>query len=361
MKIKRDTAATIARQVLEATGAPAATAERVVSSLLAADDRGVATHGLGLLPLYTEMITSQVIDPAARPRRETIGDSLARVDGRRAFGQLTGELAVETGLELVRHHGIAAVGIRDGTHLGRLGEWAELACAEGSVFLAFTNTAGGALNVAGAGSSERVLSTNPLAIGVPTFSGLEHDVIIDFAASQVSGSRIREAANAGERIDPDWVVPRSGGETDDPRAFLDHSAALRPLGGRTAGHKGFGLMVAGEMLGALAGALMAGERRTDWFSNGALFCFLDVGRLVEPDEWAARARALADYLAERGNRMPGAGRGPAPKAGVGDSPTRDIELPDHTVASLLELAHTHGVDDHGIQAPAGGAGVTRGW
>lgn len=358
MKIQRNTAATLARQVLEAKGAPPDTAERVVSSLLAADSRGAATHGLGLLPLYVEMIAAQVIDPAARPERETLGASLARVDGRGAFGQLTGELAVATGLELVRHHGIAAVGIVDGTHLGRLGEWAEGACAEGCVFLAFTNTSGGALNVAGAGGSERVLSTNPLAIGVPTFNGLDHDVIVDFAASQVSGSRIREAANAGERIDPDWVVPRSGDETDDPRAFLDHSAALRPLGGRTAGHKGFGLMVAGEMLGALAGALMAGERQTEWFSNGALFCFLDVKRLVDPDEWADRARALRDYLAERGNRMPGAGGAPQPASHAADG---EIELPDHTVASLLELARSHGVDDHGIQPPAGGAGITRGW
>lgn len=358
MKIDEGIAGSIAREVLEALDAPTATAARVIDSLLAADRRGVGTHGLGLLPLYADLVNAGVIDPRSHPETEILSDSLARIDGRRAFGQLTGACAVDLGLKLVKRHGIAAVGVKDGTHLGRLGEWAERACDGGAVFLAFTNTSGGALNVAGADSGQRLLSTNPLAIGVPTFEALEHHMVIDFASSQVSGSRIRDIANAGGRLDPDWLVPLQGGETDDPQAFLDQSAALRPLGGRTAGHKGFGLMVAGEMLSALAGALMAGEGETAWFSNGALFCFLDASRFTDTREWGARARDFRDYLAERGARMPGSGGAVSMIYSEGQ---RELELAEHVVAGLLQLATKLDVDTRGLAVPAVGAGVTKGW
>jgi uncharacterized oxidoreductase len=355
MRIKAATAAEVAAGILAALGAPAASAQRVAASLLAADRRGVGTHGLSLLPLYADLVRAGVIDPAAQPAVEPLGDCLARVAGQGAFGQLTGERAVDLGLELLPRQGIAAVGIVDGTHLGRLGEWAERACDQGAAFLAFTNTAGGALNVAGPGGAGRVLSTNPLAIGIPTCGALAHHVIVDFAASQVSGSRIRETANAGGRLDPDWVVTGSGESTDDPFAFLEGAAALRPLGGRSAGHKGFGLMVASELLAALAGGLMAGERETPGFSNGALFCLLDVRRFSAPRQWGERARHFRDYLAARGYRLPGAGRGAEDSDG-------SIELADHALAAMIDLARELAVDTLGLCRPgAGGGTVTRTW
>ena len=342
----------LAVDVLTARGTPLNRAQRVVQSLLLADRKGVATHGLGLFPLYCELIDAAVIDPAAQPGATRLGDSLGRVDGQRAFGQLSGELAVDLGCDLLARHGIAAVGIYDGTHLGRLGEWAERACGHGAVFLAFTNTSGGARNVAGPSGGRRLLSTNPLAIGVPTFDGCD-PVIVDFASSQVSGSRIREAANAGGELDPDWLVGDDGVSAADPQAFLSGRAALRPLGGRSAGHKGFGLMVASEMLAALAGAMMAGERNAPWFSNGALFCFLDAARYVEPGEWAHRCREFRDYLAARDCRLPGS----RPPAAV-DGP---LMLAPHTLASLVDIARTCAVDTRGLQDAARGAGVTRTW
>ena len=58
------------------------------------------------------------------------------------------------------------VGLRNCGHLGRLGDWAEMAAEAGQVSLHFLNTSG-AQRVAPFGGSDRRLSTNPLAIGVP--------------------------------------------------------------------------------------------------------------------------------------------------------------------------------------------------
>lgn len=209
-------------------------------------------------------------------------------------------LAVGNQLELLSAAGISSVVVEDGAHLGRLGEWAELACESGAAMLAFTNTSGGALNVAGPGRAERVLSTNPVAIGIPSLGGLDHHVVVDFATCQVSGSRIRETINAGEAIDPDWICASDDAPSDLAEAFLGGYAALQPLGGNTSGHKGFGLMVAAELLAALAGSAIAGERENPGFSNAALFCFIEVDRFVNREQWGARLRAFRDYLSTKG-------------------------------------------------------------
>lgn len=353
MKIPVSTATELASDLFRALGAPPATAVRTAASLVLADQRDTPTHGLALLPLYAELIDEGLIDPASTPEATSLGGAIARVDGRRAFGQLSAALAVERCLQALPEHGVAAAGIVDGTHLGRLGEWAERACERDAVFLAFTNTGGGARNVAGPQSAKRVLSTNPIAIGVPACGAADHHIIIDFAASQTSGSRIREVANAGGRLDPDWLVRDDGEATDDPADFLEGLAALRPLGGRSAGHKGFGLMVAGELLAALAGNLMAGERSAGGFTNGALFCLLDVKRFGERESWAERIVAFRDYLAAHGCRLPGAGKA----AGAGET----LELPDHVAGGIAALADRLGVDRRGLEAAATAAAVTRTW
>jgi uncharacterized oxidoreductase len=353
MRFPVASATQLASDLICALGAPQATAARIAASLVLADQRDTPTHGLALLPLYAELIDEGLIDPASTPDATSLGGAITRVDGRRAFGQLTAALAVDHCLRALPQHGVAAAGIVDGTHLGRLGEWAELACEQDAVFLAFTNTGGGARNVAGPHSAGRVLSTNPIAVGIPACGALDHPVIVDFAASQTSGSRIREVANAGGRLDPDWLVRDDGQATDDPAAFLEGLAALRPLGGRSAGHKGFGLMVAGELLAALAGNLMAGERRESGFTNGALFCVLDISRFGEREAWAERVAAFRDYLTANDCRLPGAGKA----AGDGDT----LTLPDHVTGGIAALAERLGVDRRGLEPTASGAGVTRTW
>lgn len=291
--------------ILRTCGASEDVARQVVESLLASDQRGAHTHGLSLLPLYVEMLKAGSIDPTASPEIQDVGACMVRVDGHSCFGQLTASLTVREGLKKVKTHGIAAAVIQNGSHLGRLGEWAEMACKEGVGFIGLTNTSGGALNVAGPGSPDRVLSTNPIVFGIPTFNGLSHDILVDFASSQVSGSRIRELANLSGKLDPDWVVSQDG-ESENPLDFINGLSALRPLGGKSAGHKGFGLMVAAELFSALGGGDLAGENKPQWFSNGAIFIFLDFRRFLDSSEWAPRMKQFSSYLGLHGNRLPGA-------------------------------------------------------
>ena len=329
-----------ATDLLCALGVPAESAARVAESLAAADRLGCHTHGTGLLPLYAKMIDAGSLDPLAQPSVDSYAGSSARVDGHDGFGQLTGELAVRIGIEKAQDGGVAAVGIRNGGHLGRLGEWAQMAASGGMLFLAFCNTGGGARNVAPFGSHERRLSTNPIAFGIPVFGALSHDIIADFATSQVSGSVIREHFLTGKPLDPEWTTTANGDPLTDARDFIEGDGALLALGGRVSGHKGYALAIIAEILGGIAGGLMAGEHDPEWFSNAALFLFVDPLRFLPRDDLMRRVAGLAEYLHEAGARLPGAGTYRREEGIPGDG----IELPAHVCSALGQLAGELGLE-----------------
>jgi len=323
-----------AGDVLRALGAPADTAECVAEFLLDADKSGSNTHGVGLLPLYAEMIAAGSLDPLAKPKLDWPAGSTIRVNGHNAFGQLTGELAVRTGIDKVREHGVVAVGIRNGGHLGRLGDWARIAASSGMLFLAFCNSGGGARNVAPAGGHDRRLSTNPIAFGVPAFDALPFDIIADFATSQVSGSAIRECFLAGRPLGADWAATADGKPLTDARAFMRGDGALLPLGGHETGHKGYALAVIAEILGGIAGGMMAGEHDPEWFSNSALFLILDPLKFLSREEIGLRVRNLAAYLHEGHGRLPGEGAQQRKMS----AEQRGLELDGHVCSALRRLA-----------------------
>jgi uncharacterized oxidoreductase len=361
MHIKADLIRTFATDVLRALGAPADSAARVAASLTMADRLGCHTHGTGLLPLYAKMIAAAALDPLAQPSVDSRAGSLARIDGHDSFGQLTGALAVRIGIETARDSGISAVGIRNGSHLGRLGEWAAMAASGEMLFLAFCNSGGGARNVAPFGAHERRLSTNPVAFGIPVFGSLPHHIIADFATSQVSGSVIREHLFSGKALDPEWATTANGEPLTNARDFIEGAGALLPLGGRVSGHKGYALAIIAEILGGIAGGMMAGEHDPEWFSNAALFLFVDPLKFLPRDELSRRIARLAAYLHQAGARLPGAGAYRREEEMPGDG----ITLPAHVCSALGQLAGELGLELPAALAEmtnaADGPGTARTW
>src|SRR5258708_6665174 len=107
---------------------------------------------------------------------------LAVVDGQFGFGQTVGAQAVKIGIGKCKAMGLAAVALRNSGHLGRIGDWAEMAAKEGLVSLHFVNIVGSVL-VAPFGGVERRFSTAPVCIGIPRPG--EEPVLLDFATSLV--------------------------------------------------------------------------------------------------------------------------------------------------------------------------------
>jgi len=219
-------------------------ARRLVDSNLVGHD----SHGVIRVSKYLEWMRKGWLLANQPPTLVFDSDTLAIVDGNRGFGQVIGEYATKLGIGKAAKKGVAMIGLRNCGHLGRLGDWAEMAADAGQVSLHFLNTSG-AQRVAPFGGSDRRLSTNPLAIGVPVSGG--DPTILDVTTSTVAEGKLMVAVNKGEKVPEGWIVDKDGKPTVDPQDFYD-GGALLTIGA----HKGSGLSIVTDLL---AGAVTTGK------------------------------------------------------------------------------------------------------
>jgi len=294
--VEADALESFARTALVEAGAPAETAGTVAASLVDADLVGHTSHGVVRVPYYAEIVREGAIDPAAEPTVESAGP-FHQVVGGAAFGQLAAGRAVDLLVETTRERGVAAVGIRDSGHVGRIGEWAERVAAEGLLFASWVNLQGGSQRIAPHGSADRRLGTNPLTFAVPAFDALPFDPVYDGATSQVAHGKIIERDGSGETLPPAWTVTGSGDPVERAADFEAGEGALLPLGGRETGYKGFGLATMAELFAGLLGdGPVASEPEQDWRGNGAAFLAVDPRVFTTREAVATRVEALAEHI-----------------------------------------------------------------
>ena len=155
-----------------AAGADGRNASCLADHQVRSNLRGVDTHGIWHLPLYVDQILAEQLLPANWPEviRETAVSAL--VDGNWTFGQTTAMVATEIAVEKALGQGMAAVGTVRCNHIGRVGHFVEMAAAKGCVGIVVAGGFSEILPVAAPfGGRERVLSTNPVAMGFPAGEG----------------------------------------------------------------------------------------------------------------------------------------------------------------------------------------------
>lgn len=281
-------------------GTPDRIAEIVARSLIGADICGHESHGvIRLATTYSDLINDQQIVPRNTPTVQREANTFAQIDGNMAFGQLVGKLAVSVIIEKARKNGIAIVGIRNGNHLGRIGEWAERVAEEGLLFCAFVNLSGGSFMVAPPGSAERRLGTNPISFGIPTYDVLTFPIILDMATSQVAHGKITKRDVEEKDLPENWTSDSSGNPVTDASKFENGDGALLTLGGRSTGHKGFGLSVVAELFAGLIGdSTVSGQNSECWANNSATFIAIDPTEFSKTSDIRKRIRALTNHIRE---------------------------------------------------------------
>ena len=228
--------------ILRAAGADARNADRVAEALVSSNLAGVDTHGVMHLPGYVKAIGNDEIVPTAWPEVLSETPATALVSGNWGLGHVTAKYAMELAIEKGREQGIAIVGTVQTNHIGRLGEYAELAASRGMIGLVWAGGYGEQKPMAVPfGGSKAVLHTNPLAMGFP--AGDEPTIVLDFATTAIAGSKVLLAQQGGKPVPPDALVDKHGNPTTDPATFNDGGAQL-PFGG----HKGYAIMLAVEYL-----------------------------------------------------------------------------------------------------------------
>jgi LDH2 family malate/lactate/ureidoglycolate dehydrogenase len=235
--------------VFERLGLSAADARLTAGMLVAANARGVDSHGVVRLRIYADRLRSGGIKPHGEPQTISEGPAYALLDGCDGVGQLIALRAMRLAVEKAGTSTVAVVGVRNSNHCGALAPYGLIAVEQGMIGFGTTNASP---TMAPWGGGRRLLGTNPLCIAVP--GGRERPLVLDMATSSVSLGKIIVAAMAGEEISTAWGFDRQWQPTADPAA-VTNGGSLQPLGG----YKGSGLSM---LLDVLSGVLAGGAFST---------------------------------------------------------------------------------------------------
>src|ERR1017187_1358803 len=139
-------------------------ARRIASYLTTANLTGHDSHGVIRVPVYIRWKKMGSVVPDQTVELVVDTPSLAVVDGKFGYGQTVTPQAVRIGIEQCQKAGLAAIALRNAGHIGRVGDWAEMAASEGLVSVHLVNAAGSLL-VAPYGGVEKRLATAPHCVG----------------------------------------------------------------------------------------------------------------------------------------------------------------------------------------------------
>jgi hydroxycarboxylate dehydrogenase B len=331
-------------------------ARRIATYLTTANLTGHDSHGVIRVPVYMRWKTTGWVVPNQTPEVVVDTPSLVVVDGKFGYGQTVTPVAVRIGIDKCKKAGLAAVALRNSGHLGRVGDWAEMAAAEGLVSVHFVNAAGSLL-VAPFGGVEKRLSTAPYCVGIPR-SG-QDPIVLDFATSIVAEGKCLVASRGGKKLPKGALIDSDGTLSEDPHVLYGHftpdgprdhtkgTGAIRAFGE----HKGSGLAFICELLGgALTGNGATAPNRP--FANGMLALYIDP-RVVDPANFFDGE--IARYIAFIRETKPVAGVEQVLIPGDPERKTRaeraknGIPLPDDTWAAIVNTAREVGVSEVSIQ------------
>ncbi|KAK9773436.1 putative Malate/L-lactate dehydrogenase [Seiridium cardinale] len=221
----------------------------VAECLVAADLRGVDTHGINRIPSYMERVRQGVLDVKAEPEVRQITPVVAQVDGHNGFGFLAAHAGMAAAIESARTYGIGMASVKHSNHYGMSAWVVQQALNADLMSLVFTNSSP-ALPVWGGKS--KLMGVSPIACGAP--GGEEGPFILDMAPSVAARGKIYKAKRRGEQIPLDWALDSEGRPTDDPEAAL--GGVMLPMGGP----KGSALAIMMDVFsGVLSGSAYAGH------------------------------------------------------------------------------------------------------
>lgn len=250
--LKESTLLEFSQSLLAGGGATAEEAQVVGRSLVEANLRGHDSHGVMRIPFYVKQVQEGRLKPGMR--LEVVHESSGTLvtDGSWGFGQTLSRDLTERLMNKASQAGIASGTLRRSAHIGRLGEYAEMAAEQGMSAIICANTHGAAQRVAPVGGKRPRLGTNPLCVGMP--GGKDGPFILDFGTSATAEGKVRVKKIAGQPVPLGWILDPEGKPTTDPnQLYGDPPGTILPMGGDQA-YKGFGLAFMIEMLcGALSG------------------------------------------------------------------------------------------------------------
>ncbi len=251
-------------EVFTKLGVPEADARMCSDVLIASDLRGIESHGIGRLKMYYDRIKQGIQKPITKI--DIVSDRFATAvwDGNHGMGHVIGCKAMQTAIDKAAKYGLGAVAVRNSTHYGICGYYADMAVKQNMIGFTFTNARP---SICPTNGVSPLLGTNPICFGAPT--DLPYPFIYDAATSISQRGKVEQYAREEKDTPEGWAIDLQGQPYTDTKQLLKdlvtQHASMLPLGGTdelSGSHKGYGL---GTMVEILCAALQDGS-----YLNGLL-------------------------------------------------------------------------------------------
>ena len=280
--------------IFEAAGASAEESAIVADSLVLSNLLGHDSHGIIRVMQYVNSMREGKIVPGAELAIVTETDTTMVLDGCCNFGQVIARRATERAIEKAKKAGIVQMGVRNGNHIGRLGEYTQQAAEAGMLAIMMVNNSGAAHVVAPFGGTQGRLATNPIAFAAPWKD--DQCFVLDMTTSITAEGKFRVLRNKGEKVPEGWMLDSEGKPSTDPADLYGPPwGAILPLGGPMA-HKGFGLGLMVEILSGLMSGAGVSRPEATRIANGVFAIVMNIEAFMPRETYDEQVRGLMDYI-----------------------------------------------------------------
>ncbi len=210
-------------------------ADTATEVFLAAELRGLSSHGMIRIKDYYQLWRANRINTSPRVRIVHESPSTAVVDGDGAIGMIAAARSMEIAINKAKKAGTGWVSTRNSNHYGIAGYYAMMALDHDMIGICMTNA-----NplVAPTFSVSRLLGTNPIAVAIP--AGKQPPFVADFATTPIARGKLAVAAKKGESVPVGYVQDAEGNPSKNPD-ILKEGGSMVTLGGdhEHGSHKGY--------------------------------------------------------------------------------------------------------------------------
>jgi LDH2 family malate/lactate/ureidoglycolate dehydrogenase len=254
-------------------------ADTIADHLVYAEACGEVAGGIArTLSLIDEYVDRPAVTDITIHERTS---SSAMVDAGGHTGYITSVIAMDKAIACARETGFGIVGMHNAWFSGQLSYYVLRAARVGLIAIHGTNAKA---RVAPTGGVEAILGTNPLAFGFPCDP---QPVVIDIGTSSITVAELLLKQKLGQRLEAGVGIDLDGNPSTDPAAVW--TGALNCWGG----HRGYGISLAVQLLGMMAGGRTVIRDVSD---SGFFFIVIDPQLLMPVDEFKAKAAELVHHI-----------------------------------------------------------------
>ncbi|TEU10095.1 MAG: Ldh family oxidoreductase [Anaerolineales bacterium] len=256
MRVRAESLKRFCERVFQKMGISEEDARITAAVLVAADLRGIDSHGVARLRRYVNGLRDGMIVACPQVRVMTETPVTALIDAGAGLGQPISRRAMQKAIQKAQALGAGFVTVRNSNHYGIAGYYAMMALEHDCIGISMTNAS---VLVVPTFGRDAMLGTNPISVAAP--AGQEWPFVLDMATSTVPRGKLEVYDRLEKPLPLGWATDETGIPTTDTGRVLKNfrdkkkgSGGLLPLGGAgelLGGHKGYGLALMVEILCAI--------------------------------------------------------------------------------------------------------------